>query len=88
MVPGTKDEVLSKCQSTVFSQVFAGSWMLNCFTSPALMRVGAGTVKPYAVRVANLQTYPSVDARLVATASVFTGMLSWDVFPSTLTYKT
>ena len=56
-------------------------------TSPASVRVGAGTVKPCAVRVTNFLTYPSVDTRIVAAASVRTAMFSWDVLPSTLTYK-
>lgn len=61
--------------------------MFILFTSPARVRVGAGTVKSYAVRVTNVLTYPSVDTGIVPAASVRTAMFSWDVFHSTLTYK-
>ena len=62
--------------------------MFDLFTSPARVRVGAGTVKPRVIRVTNLLTYPSVETRIVAAASVRTAMFFWDVFPSTLINKT
>lgn len=61
--------------------------MFTLFTSPARVRVGAGTVNPCAVRVTNVLTYPSVGTGIAPAASVRTAMFSCDVFHSTLTYK-
>ena len=46
--------------------------------------IRTGTVKPGAVSVTNLLTYPSIETRIGAAASVDAMMLLWCVFVSTL----
>ena len=46
--------------------------------------IRTGTVKPGAVSVTNLLTYPSIETRIGAAASVDAMMLLWRVFISTL----
>ena len=52
--------------------------MFDLFTSPACESVGAVTDKPCAAGFTNLLTYPSIDTRIVTTASVHTAIYSRD----------
>ena len=63
--------------------------MFNLLTPLTSVYVRTGAVKPVAVRVTNLPTYPSVETRIGAAASVDAAMFSRDVFVSSLMgYKT
>ena len=58
--------------------------MFHLLTPLTRVCIGTGTVKPDAVSVANLLTYPSIETRIGAAASVDAMMLLWCVFASTL----
>ena len=58
--------------------------MFNLLTPLTCVYARTGTVKPGAVGVTNLLTYPSVETRIGAAASVDAAMFSYDVFFSTL----
>ena len=58
--------------------------MFHLLTPLTRVCIGTGTVKPDAVSVTNLLTYPSIETRIGAAASVDAMMLLWRVFISTL----
>ena len=58
--------------------------MFHLLTPLTRVGVRTGTVKPGAVSVTNLLTYPSIETRIGAAASVVAMMLLWCIFVSTL----